>query len=231
MGSFSFALATRLVSKEGIAASRSRCETCRRALNPSDLVPLLSYLATRGRCRYCGVKLSVLYPAAELAAVVIAVMSLSMWSGVDAMIACALGWGLLALALADLDCFQLPDALTIPLIVTGILRAAVIDGSGLTNHVLGAILGFGTFYAISHFYRFARKREGLGLGDAKLLAGAGAWLGWTALPSVVLLGGSCALAACAFQSGRLRSTTVLPFGAWLSVGFWLVYLYGPVQLG
>jgi leader peptidase (prepilin peptidase)/N-methyltransferase len=99
--------------------------------------------------------------------------------------------------------------------------------------LVGAFAGFAAFALIGFTYRRLRGREGLGLGDAKLLAAAGAWLGWQALPGVVLIGALSALAlalAGAAGGGKLIVTTQIAFGSHLALAFWLVWLFGPVVL-
>jgi leader peptidase (prepilin peptidase)/N-methyltransferase len=140
-----------------------------------------------------------------------------------------LGWALLGLSLVDLLDFRLPDVVTLPLIAGGLLLSLWLPDHDPLGHLIGAAAGFAVLYAIAAFYRRARGREGLGLGDAKLAAAAGAWLGWQALPSVVLV--ACAIAfvwigmAVIFR-GRAALAERIAFGIPLSFAFWLVWLYG-----
>jgi leader peptidase (prepilin peptidase)/N-methyltransferase len=140
-----------------------------------------------------------------------------------------LGWALLGLSLVDVLDFRLPDLVTLPLIVGGVLISLWLPDRNPLGHLVGAIAGFVAFYAIAALYRRARTREGLGLGDAKLAAAAGAWLGWQALPSVVLV--ACIIAfiwigvAVAFRGKAILGERIA-FGVPLSFAFWLVWLYG-----
>lgn len=151
------------------------------------------------------------------------------------LIAASLGLGLTLLALVawDLAHYRLPDALTYPLLAAGLATAALIDPARLPHHLIGAAVGFLSFAALRALYFRLRGREGIGLGDAKLLAALGAWLTWDGLASVVLI--ACA-AAFAVTTGRAlagRPVTWshrLPFGAYLALGGWLVWLYGPLQV-
>jgi leader peptidase (prepilin peptidase)/N-methyltransferase len=140
-----------------------------------------------------------------------------------------LGWALLGLGLVDVLDFRLPDVVTFPLIVGGLMLSLWLPDHDPLSHVIGAVAGFAVLYAIAILYRHARGREGLGLGDAKLTAAAGAWLSWQALPSVVLV--ACAIAfAWVGVSVIFRGKGVLAqriaFGVPLSLAFWLVWLYG-----
>lgn len=233
VGSFLSVLAVRLPAGEPVVLARSRCPACRHVLSPFDLVPVLSWLWRRGRCGYCGTAIAPLYPALELAAAAVALWPAMMLEGWLFWASCALGWTLLALAATDLRALLLPDVLTLPLIAAGIGIAAALDADRLSAHVAGAVLGFGVLYSINLLYRRLRGRDGLGLGDAKLLAASGAWVGWAALPSVLLISGAAALTAVAVArlSGRaVDAAEPIPFGAFLALGFWCVWLYGPLAI-
>ncbi len=234
VGSFLGLLADRLPAGGRVVSGRSACPHCRHRLGPRDLVPVLSWLVARGRCRYCGARLGVFYPAIEIGALAIAVWAASMLGGWLLWAGCALGWTLLALGLIDARHTVLPDELTLPLIGAGLGVAYLIDPALLPDHAIGAAAGFAAFMAVGFAYRRLRGREGLGLGDAKLLAGAGAWVSWWGLPSVVLLAALGALTVALGRSiaGRPVSLTdEVPFGSALALALWLVWLYGPLGFG
>ena len=197
VGSFLGVLVVRLQDGRPILLGRSTCDACGHILGPLSLVPLASWAATGGRCRYCSARLGWFYPLIELAAVAVVVWAATETSGKVLVASCVLGWTLLTLALIDWRAFLLPDALTAPLVVFGLAAAYVLDRIHLADHVIGAAAGFLAFAAVALLYRMLRGRPGLGLGDAKLLAGAGAWLTWQALPSVVLFGAVLGLLLCA----------------------------------
>jgi leader peptidase (prepilin peptidase)/N-methyltransferase len=141
----------------------------------------------------------------------------------------ALGWTLLTLGIVDLVAFRLPDVLTLPLAAAGLLLSLRLPDHDPLAHLIGAAAGFLVLYLIAVLYRRARAREGLGLGDAKLAAAIGAWLGWQALPSVILI--ACAAAFIWIGVGvALRGRAVLSeqiaFGVPLCFAFWLMWLYG-----
>lgn len=141
-----------------------------------------------------------------------------------------LGWTLLTLGIVDLVAFRLPDILTLPLAAAGLLLSLWLPDHDPLAHLIGAAAGFLVLYLIAILYRSVRAREGLGLGDAKLAAAAGAWLGWQGLPSAVLI--ACAVAfiwigvGVAIR-GRAVLTQQVAFGVPLCFAFWLVWLYGP----
>jgi leader peptidase (prepilin peptidase) / N-methyltransferase len=233
VGSFLGVVVERLPEARPIALARSRCDHCGATLGTRDLVPLLSWLARRGRCGCGKVRLSAFYPGIEFAALAVAVSATLVVSGWLLWASLALGWTLLALAAIDLRHYLLPDALTLPLIAAGLAVAWLIEPARLWDHVLGAAAGFVGFVAIAWLYRRLREREGLGRGDAKLLGAGGAWLGWQALPSVVALAAVVALAvalAGTLLGAKLGATTRIAFGPYLALAIWLVWLYGPLVL-
>jgi leader peptidase (prepilin peptidase)/N-methyltransferase len=231
IGSFLGVLVVRLAAARPVLWGRSTCDACGCKLGASDLVPLVSWAASGGRCRHCGGRISPFYPLVELAAAGVVLWAATETSGVVLVASCALGWTLLALALIDWRAFLLPDALTAWLALSGAVVAYTLDRANFFDHVLGAAVGFLLFAAIALIYRALRGRVGLGLGDAKLLAGAGAWLTWQALPSIVLWGAAIGLVyvlARAVAGQSLRATDPIPFGTFLAAAAWLVWLYGPL---
>jgi leader peptidase (prepilin peptidase)/N-methyltransferase len=214
---------------------RSRCPACGTTLRPRDLVPLWSWLALRGRCRYCGSRLGAWYPLVELAAAAIGTVPFLLLPGLEAWVAAVLGWWLLALALIDLVAWTLPDALTLPLILAGLLLAALgarepglpLPTPPLWDAAAGAALGYLGLAAIRWTYQRLRGREGLGLGDAKLFAAAGAWLGVGQLPLFLLTASVLGLVMALVRRQKLRAETEVPFGAALALAFWALFLLGP----
>ena len=231
VGSFLGVVIDRLPDGETIVAGRSRCARCDAVLTVRDLVPLASWLALRGQCRHCGARIGWFYPAVELAALAIAVVSVTVTRGYDAWVAAALGWWLLALGWIDWRRFILPDALTLPLIVLGLAAAWGLAPDELWDRLAGAVCGYLLLWAVAWVYRRLRGRDGLGLGDAKLLAAAGAWVGAGGLPSVLAGAAFAALAAAGgmmLAGRRLDRHTALPFGPFLAAATWLVWLFGPI---
>jgi leader peptidase (prepilin peptidase) / N-methyltransferase len=234
VGSFLGVVIERLPAGRPIVFGRSACEQCGEPLTARDLIPLVSYLALRGRCSCGKARLSWFHPGIELAALAVALSAATVLSGWLLWASVGLGWTLLTLAAIDYREFVLPDTITLPLIPLGLVVAWAIDPGLLVGHTLGALAGFASFAAIAGAYRQARGREGLGLGDAKLLAAAGAWLGWQALPSIVLVAAACGLVlalAASLGGGKLAWTSRVAFGPHLALAFWLVWLCGPVVIG
>lgn len=233
VGSFLGVVVLRLPEGRGFLWSRSRCESCAAVLGARDLVPLVSWAVLRGRCRRCAAPLGWFYPGIEIAALAVAVLALSIDGLPGAWLDCLFGWWLLALGWIDLRRLLLPDALTLPLIVAGLVAAALFDRADLLDRALGAALGYLALSALAAGYRALRGRDGLGGGDAKLLAAAGAWVGAMALPQVVLaaaLAGLVAAGALHLAGVRLRASSALPFGPFIALATWAVWLFGPLAL-
>ena len=230
IGSFLGVLIQRLPAGTPVAFARSRCSHCGTALTPRDMLPLISFAALRGRCRHCAKPIGPFHPAIELAAAAIAIWAVTaepdparLWPD------CALGWTLLTLAWIDIETFLLPDALTLPLLLAGLTLTLATDPQALTNHCLAAALGYLSFQSLGHLYRRIRGRDGLGGGDAKLIAASGAWCGLTLLPLIVLgsaVIGLLAALGLALAGKAVTSTTRIPFGPCLALATWLVWLHG-----
>jgi leader peptidase (prepilin peptidase) / N-methyltransferase len=228
VGSFAATVAFHLPRGEPFFWGRSHCAHCGCALGFLDLIPVLSWISLRGRCRHCREKISAAYPLIEIATILIALCSAMTVTGGILWATCLFGWTLLILAAIDYQTLTLPDPLTLALIPIGLLVTYLIDPDDLLGHLVGSLVGFASFSAIAALYRSLRGRTGLGLGDAKLLSGIGAWVGWADLPIVVLVAAASAL--CAVFTMRafarpLSRTTRIPFGPYLALGGWLVWLY------
>ena len=234
VGSFAALLADRLPRGEPVLMARSRCRSCGAKLSALQMIPLVSYPVLRGRCASCGASIPAHLWHAELLGLVLAIGAVfTADTALEAFLGAALLWCLLALALADLKHFRLPDQLTGSLLITALVLAIIRDDGEMFHRqlgmaVLGAALGFGVFWLIRLAYQWRMGREGLGLGDVKLMAGIGAAVGPIAIPHVTLLAGVSALLLVLLRNWRtgrkIRRTARVPFGAALSVSAALVWL-------
>lgn len=233
VGSFLGSVALRLPEGRSVLVGRSTCPQCCHVLTPRDLVPVVSWLLQKARCRYCAGRIALFYPAVEIGALAVAVWSLVTLPGWLAAGTCALGWSLLVLAIIDQHRFLLPDVIVLPLAVLGLAATWLIDPALLSSHIIGLIGGYVALEAVNYTYRAVRGREGLGHGDSKLLGAIGAWVGWQGLPTVIvyaaLAGLLVSLVAHRYRHD-LRLETTLPFGPALCLGGWLVWLYGPLEV-
>jgi leader peptidase (prepilin peptidase)/N-methyltransferase len=230
VGSFLGVIVRRLPAGSPITRGRSGCEKCGTELRARDLVPILSWIVAKGRCRYCGHTIGWFYPSIELAALAVALVAVLVDDGEAAWLDALLGWWLLTLGWIDIRCWLLPDVLTLPLVIAGLAAAAVFDPEQLADRAAGAALGYLLLLAVAVLYRRLRGRDGLGRGDAKLLAASGAWLGASALPHVILFAALAALIGAAglrLAGVRLGAQSSLPFGPFLALATWVLWLWSP----
>ena len=191
---------------------------------------MLSYLVLRGRCRSCGAPIGRFHIEVELAALGVAVWAACLSDGTLLWASCVLGWMLLAASWIDAVSQRLPDVLTLPLIVLGLTEAWALEPDALLDRGLGAVLGYAVFRALAVAYRRVRGREGLGQGDAKLLAAGGAWVGAAALGHVILAAAIAGLGWAVLlrlRGRQMDAATRIPFGPFLALGIWLAWLYAP----
>ena len=233
VGSFLAVLAVRLPLGEDVVVDRSHCRSCNRTLGAMELLPVVSWLALRGKCRTCGAAIDWVHPAVELAGLGVAVWAALTMEGAALWVTVALGWTLLALIAMDLRALVLSDWLTLPLIPAGLVATAWLDLDAVPNHVAAAALGAALIVAVAWGYKRLRGSDGIGMGDAKLMAAAGAWVGLEGLGGVMLYGVAFSLvlvlARRAFGAD-IGAQTAVPLGAGLALGLWLVWLYGPLLL-
>jgi leader peptidase (prepilin peptidase)/N-methyltransferase len=234
VGSFLGVVVMRHHDLGALAAGRSACEACGARLGAADMVPVLSWLWLGRKCRYCRASIGFFYPAMELGALGVALWSGLLFSGPALWASCFLGWALLALLAIDMRHFLLPDFVTLPLIAAGLVTHAMLDPDAIGGYVIGAAAGYAFVRLLRFAYHMWRGREGMGLGDAKLLAAAGAWVSWQGLPSVLVvasLSGLTAVLVGAWRKGKLDPLQHVAFGVYLAIGLWIIWLYGPLTVG
>ena len=204
-----------------LAFPRSYCPACKRQLSIGELIPLLSYILSSGRCRSCSAPIKLRYPIIELLGALAVLLAIYFFGfTVTAFSAAMLCWFLIALAAIDLETGFLPDMLTLPLIFLGLAANGVDLFVPLKSALIGAAAGYGSFRLIGELFLRLRGKEGLGQGDAKLLAALGAWLGWQALP-IIVLAGSVSTLLVIVLSNAVESESKdqeIPFGPGLCFG-------------
>jgi leader peptidase (prepilin peptidase) / N-methyltransferase len=235
IGSFAALLIRRLPAGQPVVLARSQCEACGHVLGPWELIPLVSVAMLRGHCRWCGARISFTHLAVELACLVIAVWAVLTEPDQQLVwLDCVLGWTLLTLAWIDWEHMLLPDALTLPLILAGLGATLLQDHVEITEHAAAATAGYLAFRAIEIAYRRLRGRDGLGQGDAKLMAAAGAWLGLAPLPTVAFMAAAFGLAIAAGLriSGQIMHRgSAIPLGPALCAAIWVTWLgFDPILL-
>ena len=220
-----------------IARPASRCPHCSHRIRWYENIPVLSWLALKGRCSACGTRIALRYPLVELAtAVLFGVVAWRVGPQPQAWLWCAVAAVLLALALIDWDTTVLPDALTLPLMWAGLVAAALgwLPGLTLAQSLGGVAAGYLSLWSVYWLFKLVTGKEGMGYGDFKLLGALGAWMGWQAILPIVLmasvLGAAVGLVMKASQS--LRDGRFVPFGPFLAGGGLVVMLAGlPTVLG
>ncbi|SDH51682.1 prepilin peptidase [Paraburkholderia phenazinium] len=208
---------------------RSACPHCGHVLRSWENIPVVSYLLLRGRCSACKAPVSARYPLLELASATCAAGALVIFGpGAMALAAFGLCAALLAMSAIDIDTHLLPDSLTLPLLWAGLI--VNFDGmfASLYDAVAGAIAGYLVLWVVHWLFKLVRGVEGMGYGDFKLLAALGAWLGWAALPQIVLIAAvaGAVVGLAATWRGRMRFEEPLPFGPFLAAGGALTLFLG-----
>jgi leader peptidase (prepilin peptidase)/N-methyltransferase len=230
VGSFLNVVVYRLPAGLSLVSPPSRCPRCFHPLSWFENVPVLGWLGLRGRCRHCRAAIAVRYPLVEAAMAISFLVILGRFGATGKTVGYwVFSAFLLALALIDADTKTLPNRLTQPLLVLGILfQGLTAGGPGLAAAVLGAVVGLWSFDAIALIGSWAFGRTAMGAGDGKLAAAIGAWLGWPLLLLAVFL-------ACLFGAlwglgtaygGRRDRRQTLPFGPFLAIGSAIALLGG-----
>lgn len=228
IGSFISASALSWPMRSNLGLTRSVCDQCGTRLKLVDLIPLLGFILLKGKCRACKAPILRQHIIAELASTVIALASVIIFSGWMMPISALLGFLLLFIALVDHRTQLIPDGASFSLIGAGALVLFFLHGKdGLLTALTGALIGYGIFWLVAFGYRHIRGRDGLGMGDAKLLAGGGAVLGPMALPWVILLASSSALVLLLLTSKEkeLHRDTQMPFGPALALAIYALWLW------
>lgn len=212
---------------------RSSCPCCGHQITAIENIPVISWLALRGKCRKCKNPIPIRYPAIELfTAVVSGLLVWTLGSGAMGMSSLLFAWLLIAMTFIDFDTQLLPDDLTYPLLWAGLLMNINATFVPLQDAVIGAAAGYLVLWAVYWLFKLATGKEGMGYGDFKLLAALGAWLGWTALPGIILLssvvGAIVGISLIVFaKRGRDKP---IPFGPYLAAAGLITMVYGG-QLG
>ena len=229
VGSYLNVVIHRLPRGRSTVAPRSRCPVCGTPIRARDNLPVISWLLLRGRCRSCGVPISVRYPLVEAATGLLFVACVERFglspAALVGFVFCAL---LVALAGIDLDHYTLPDRLTLPGIALGLAVQPLVPWGGIGPALAGAAIGGGLVVAVWGTWLLARGEHGIGLGDAKMLAMIGAFLGWKgmAVAFVVATAAGAAFGLTALAAGRLGRRGKLPFGVFLALGGVVGLLWG-----
>jgi leader peptidase (prepilin peptidase) / N-methyltransferase len=227
-GSFIAALCSRWPKGESVSKGRSHCDRCGGQIASYDLVPVVSFLVLKGKCRACGQNIGWLPLAIELAAMLVGFIPLLLLPADQAVAAAVFGWLLLPLIILDHQHLWLPNRLVMLLAVAGFVIGPLLTPEiALAQRVVGLVAGFMSLEIVRLAYKQFRQRDGMGAGDPKMFGALGIWLGWQALP-ITLLGAS-AIGLIVIGILRLKADqhgTAFPFGSYLGAAALVVVLTG-----
>ena len=215
---------------------RSRCPSCGKEIQPWQNIPVLSYLLLGAQCANCRASISVRYPLVEIGtAALAAVAAWRFGFGWEAAMAVTMTFALISVSMIDFDHQIIPDTIVMPLLWIGLSMSLFhpLDGAETLfiapqDAIIGAIAGYLSLWTVYQLFKLITGKEGMGYGDFKLLAALGAWLGWQALPTIILMsavvGAAVGIALIVFR-GRDRQLPI-PFGPYLAAAGWIAMLYG-----
>ncbi len=229
VGSYLNVVIFRLPRRISTVLPRSRCPRCRSAIQPWDNVPLLSFLLLLGRCRQCGARIPWRYPLVEALTAGCFFLSQRRFDTLaDILVACVFCAAMIVLAMIDLEHYLLPDAITKPGIVVGLILQFQVSWSTPRDAVFGVLLGAGVLAALTWGWYWWKGVHGMGFGDIKMLAMVGAFLGWQGVIATLLLASLAGSVVGVGQilRGRMGLRSKLPFGVFLALAAVVTLLYG-----
>ena len=208
---------------------RSACPSCGHPISAWENIPIISWLALRGRCSSCKAPISARYPAVE--AITGILSGFAAWHfgfGPSACAAVLMVWALVALTFIDFDTQLLPDDITLPLLWLGLLFNTADTFTDLKSAVIGAVAGYLSLWSVYWMFKLIMKKEGMGYGDFKLLAAIGAWFGWMVLPLVILLSSLVGAVVGIFLMvlAKRGRNVPMPFGPYLAGGALVALFWG-----
>ena len=224
-GSFANVCIYRLPLNKGVVSGRSYCPNCKKKIAWYDNIPIISYLLILAKCRKCKKKISFQYPLVELITI-ITFLAIYFIYGVTmtTILLVILFLTFIIIFFIDLKHFIIPNSLTFSMMVLGFVKSFDQNLISLFpnyfNSLLGGILGYGIIWSIIFFYKLIRNKEGMGLGDAKLLAVIGFWFGWIAIPFVIFSSSIIALITVipSLLNKSKKLSSEIPFGPYIIIG-------------
>ncbi|MGE6530647.1 prepilin peptidase [Pseudomonas sp. NPDC077382] len=207
----------------------SHCPQCDHEIRPWENIPLVSWLALRGKCSSCRAPISSRYPLVELLCGVLSgYVAWHFGFSWQAGAMLLLTWGLLAMSMIDVDHQLLPDSLVLPLLWLGLIANYFGLFAPLPDAVWGAVAGYLSLWSVYWLFKLVTGKEGMGYGDFKLLAMLGAWGGWQVLPLTILLSSvvGAVLGTIMLRIQKADSGTTIPFGPYLAIAGWIALLWG-----
>ena len=225
-GSFSNVCIYRLPNNGNVAKGRSFCPNCKNKIKWFDNIPFFSYLFLKGKCRQCSKPISFQYFIVELLTAISFVLIFHIYgASITTLLLLILSIFFIIILFIDFKHFIIPNVLTFPLMVIGFLKSFDPNLNqtifpNYINSLIGGLFGYSIIWSIIFFYKKIRKKEGMGLGDAKLMAVIGFWFGWVSIPFTIFISSVVALIlvipSLINQSRKMSSE--IPFGPYIIIG-------------
>ena len=230
-GSFANVCIYRLPLDKGVVSGRSYCPKCNNQMTWKDNIPILSYFLLSGKCRKCKKKISTQYVLVEFLSILFFTIIYFLYGiTLTTLLLIILSLSFIIIFFIDLKHFIIPNEITFSMMALGFIKSFDPNLNSLfpnyINSLIGGLLGFGIIWSIIYFYKQVRKKEGMGLGDAKLFAVIGFWFGWIAIPFIIFLSSVIALLSVvpSLLKNSKSMSSQIPFGPYIIIGT-LVYLF------
>ena len=229
-GRFANVCIYRLPLEKGVVSGRSFCPKCNKLITWKDNIPIISFLFLRGRCRNCNKKISSQYLLVEAMSVLLFLIIYILYGlSITTLLLLILSLSFLIIFFIDFKHYIIPNVLTFSMMSLGFIKSFLPNLHPMfpnyINSLIGGIFGYGIIWSIIFFYKQIRKKEGMGLGDAKLLSAIGFWFGWFSIPFVIFLSSIIALLSVApsLINKSKKFSSQIPFGPYIILGT-LIYL-------
>ena len=230
-GSFANVCIYRLPLDKGVVSGRSYCPKCKKQITWKDNIPIISYLLLSGKCRKCKKPISSQYALVEFLSILFFTIIYFLYGiTLTTLLLMILSLSFIIIFFIDLKHFIIPNEITFSMMALGFLKSFDPNLNSLfpnyINSLIGGLLGYGIIWSIIYFYKQVRKKEGMGLGDAKLFGVIGFWFGWLAIPFIIFLSSVIALLSVVpslLKNSRTMSSQI-PFGPYIIIGT-LIYLF------
>ena len=221
-GSFANVCIYRLPLDKGVVSGRSYCPKCKKKIVWYDNIPLISYFVLNGKCRQCKKKIPIQYSLVEFLSI-FSFFNIYYFYGLTltSLLLMILSLSFIIIYFIDLKHFIIPNSITFPLMVLGFIKSFDPNLHSMfpnfINSLIGGFFGYGIIWSIIFFYKQIRKREGMGLGDAKLFAVIGFWFGWISIPFIIFLASVFALISVIpdLLKNSKKLTSQIPFGPYI----------------
>ena len=230
-GSFANVCIYRLPLDKGVVSGRSYCPKCKKQITWKDNIPIISYFLLNGKCRKCKKPISSQYALVEFLSILFFIIIYFLYGiTLTTLLLMVLSLSFIIIFFIDLKHFIIPNEITFSMMVLGFIKSFDPNLNSIfpnyINSLIGGLLGYGIIWSIIYFYKQVRKKEGMGLGDAKLFGVIGFWFGWLAIPFIIFLSSVIALLSVVpslLKNSRTMSSQI-PFGPYIILGT-LIYLF------